>query len=44
MLFEVKWKNYDKDKKLYLSANFDNAWEIIDDFYKHYSTKLKAAN
>ena len=39
MLFQVKWKRYNKNKQWYPSANFKNAKEIMDDFYKQNPTK-----
>lgn len=42
VLFQVKWKNYDEDKQWYPLANFENAPEIMDDFYKRNPGKLRA--
>ena len=39
VLFRVKWKGYDKDKQWYLSTNFENAKEVVDDFYRQNPTK-----
>ena len=43
VLFRVKWKGYDEDKQWYPSTNFDNAQDIVDDFYKRNPTKPRAA-
>ena len=42
VLFRVKWKSYDENKQWYLSANFDNAKKIVEDFYKRHPTKPRA--
>ena len=39
MIFQVKWKGYDKDRQWYPSTNFENAKEIVDDFYRQNPTK-----
>ena len=44
VLFRVKWKGYDKDKKWYPSADFNNALEIIEKFYKRHPTKPRATS
>ena len=42
VLFRVKWKGYDEDKQWYPSANFNNAPEIVEDFYRRHPTKPRA--
>ena len=42
VLFRVKWKSYDEDKQWYPSANFENAPEIVNDFYKRNPAKPRA--
>ena len=44
VLFKVKWKGYDEDKQWYPSANFDNAKDIVEDFYKRHPAKPRATN
>ena len=39
LLFQVKWKGYDKDKQWYPASDFDHAKELIDDFYKCHPIK-----
>ena len=43
VLFRVKWKGYDEDKQWYPSTNFENAPEIVDDFYRQNPTKPRVA-
>ena len=44
VLFKVKWKDYDEDRQWYPSTNFDNAKEVVEDFYKQNPTKPKIAS
>ena len=44
VLFRVKWKDYDEDKQWYPSTNFENALEIVDNFYKRNPTKPRVAS
>ena len=39
LLFQVKWKGYDKDKQWYPASDFDHMKKIINDFYKCHPTK-----
>ena len=39
LLFQVKWKGYDKDKQWYPASDFDHAKEVVNDFYKCYPLK-----
>ena len=41
LLFWVKWKGYDKDKQWYPASDFDHAKEIVNNFYKHHSSKSR---
>ena len=44
VLFRVKEKGYDKDKQWYPSTNFENAPEIVDDFYRRNPTKPRVTS
>ena len=39
LLFQVKWKGYDKDKQWYPASDFDHAKEVVNDFYKRHPSK-----
>ena len=44
ILFRVKWKGYDEDKQWYPSTNFENALEIVDNFYNQNPSKPRLAS
>ena len=39
--FKTKWRNHSSDNTWYPTDNFNNAKEIVDEFYRQYSNKSR---